>query len=414
MGLTMTELTLRQHGEPTVLTREDYEGRWIEYLTVLERHKILGVQPNGPHILIHPNQYVGIGRCPVGRIRIEPRFPDLLVELKHLFPRQHRGVLLPGYAPAANRVAGSDTPAIFIDQLNEVLYIGLPFDYQHQTSRSSVLSGSLDIGRTIKEFDSLGIHHRAVVRQKKRITNTALVAIIYTVLDLLADEQLLSAEEAAHADFLSGGLPPRSDHNTPREAIGLIELQEENEGGRTDVIRLCEIAKNILIDATSLEDFEYTADKVMFRFTDTDALWERAVQVCLGQAAAHVAWDSHLHPMRGISTPLYPDGGPNIDPDVVVYGDGSARIIVDAKDYATHAPDAGGVYQISSYARHLGVTHAALVYLAAGREWSESFGDTSVRIHAFGIPVDPRGTLTRLRTACERLIAAASQNSATS
>ena len=400
----MAELTMRQRGEPAVLTMEEYAERWSEYLAILERHKILSVRMNGPHVLIHPNQYAGTARCPAGRIRIEPRFPDLLKELKRLFPQQHRRALLPGYMPAITRANGSDAPAKFIDQLAEAVYVGVPFEYQRRIVRSSTLSGSLDIGRTISEFDSLGVHHRAVVRQTKRIPDKSLMTIVYTVLDALADEELLAPEEAAYAGLLMEALPPRDERATRQEAIELIGFQEIGQANRTDILGLCETARDILTDATSIDDLEYATGNVTFAFTDSDALWERGVHLCLRGAAERVAWSAQLHPMRGKRTLLYPDGGPDTDPDTVVYRDASPHIVVDAKDYATRGSDAAGVYQVSSYARQLGISYAALFYLAEGEEWAESFGDSSVRIRAFGIPPDEGRALPRLRAACFGLI----------
>jgi 5-methylcytosine-specific restriction endonuclease McrBC regulatory subunit McrC len=296
--------------------------------------------------------------------------------------------------------------AIFLDQLAEIVRVGFPFAYKNRAVRTSTLSGSLDIGRTIREFDSIGIHHRAVVRQKHRTPNQSLVAIIHAVLDVLDDEKLLASEEAASTDLLIDALPPRTESITRREAIELIEGAEQDQVSKTDIHDLCEAARNILSQTTSLEDLEYAADDVSFTFTDSDALWEKAVHACLYDAAEGVGWRARLHPMRSKKTLLYPDGGPDIDPDVVVYSDASPWIVVDAKDYAARSPDAGGVYQIDSYARHLGVRDAALFYLAAAEEWSESFGDDSVRVRAFGIPADGRRTLHRLRAACLSLVTA--------
>jgi 5-methylcytosine-specific restriction endonuclease McrBC regulatory subunit McrC len=110
--------------------------------------------------------------------------------------------------------------------------------------------------------------------------------------------------------------------------------------------------------------------------------------------------------MRGKKTLLYSDGGPDIDPDIVIYSEGSPQIVVDAKDFATSGADAAGVYQVNSYARHLKVRDAGLFYLAVEQDWSDSFGDESIRIHAFGIPPHGGNTLQRLRAACLTLISA--------
>jgi hypothetical protein len=306
---------------------------------------------------------------------------------------------------------GTDSVAGFLHCLANVIHAGFPFEYAHRLIRTSILSGSLDIGRTIREFDSIGIRHRAVVRQTRRKPNQSLMAIIHAALGVLADEGLLASEEAAIVDTLTDALPALTDVVTRQEALGLIEHLEAEERDRVDIRMLCESARAILARGTSQEDIEYASNEVSFTFTDSDALWERAVHACLRESALQIGWNTQLHPKRNMKSPLYLDGGPNIDPDVIVYGDdGQPRSVVDAKDYATSGPDAGGVYQVDSYARHLRVRNAALFYLAAAEEWKESFGDVAVRVWSFGISPNGCSALQRLRVACSSFIAASAES----
>jgi hypothetical protein len=406
----MTDIILRQRGEPVVLPLREYQNRWADYLTLLERHHILNVKHAEQHILVYPNQYAGIARCPVGQIRIKARFPGLLAELRRLFPRhQRRTPPLTGYSPAESRVPGQDPVAIFLDRLSEVLESGFPFSYERRLVRTPTLSGSLDIGRTIREFDSLGIHHLSVVRQTRRNSHQNLAAVVNTIWRIIDEENLLAPQEANSLELLMQALPGLDSSITREDAMKLIDEVEEDLSQRTDVIVLCEAARDILSEVTSLDDLEYSAGDVSFSFTDSDALWERAVHMCMQEAAAKVGWHAQLHPMRNNKTPLYLDGGPDIDPDVIVYTDASPRLVVDAKDYSTYSPDAAGVYQVDSYARHLHVRDAALLYLSAAEGWGQSFGDSSVRIHAFGVPISEYEILMRLQIACSAIVAASQE-----
>jgi len=402
----MTELHLRQHGDPAVLKRSDYDGGWADCLTVLEKNRVLRVQQHETYVLVYPNQYAGNARCPAGRLRVEARFPDLHAELRRMFPLRSRLVGLPGHAAGADRILGSDAVAAFLSRLAEVVSVGIPFSYVRKIVSSATLSGSLDIARTIREFDSIGIHHLAVVRQARKLRSTALASVIYAVVELLEADGWLSVEEAAFADLLIAVLPDRSIWMTRSEALDAVDDLTNAQRDRPDVLALCSSAADILSDALSAEDLDYASDKVSFSFSDSDALWERAIHVCLNEAASHAGWRALLHPLRGRSTPLYPDGGPDIDPDVILYADETPRLVVDAKDYAVLGPDASGVYQIDSYARHLLVPRGALIYLTVGDAWRESFGDGLVTVEAIGIPADSSAALPRLRAACAALVAA--------
>lgn len=402
----MTEIHLRQHGDPAILPRSDYEGGWTDCLNVLEKNRVLRIQQYETHVLVYPNQYAGKARCPAGTLTVEARFPDLHTELRRMFPLHSRLVGLPGYTPGADRTLGSDTVAAFLAQLADVVSVGIPFRYARRIVSSATLSGSLDIARTICEFESAGIHHLAIVRQSRKLRSAALTSVIYTVVELLEADGWLSLQEAAFADLLTSVLPDRSTWMTRSQALDAIDYVTNEQRDRPDVLALCSSAGDILSDALSDEDLDYASDKVSFSFSDSDALWERAIHVCLNDAASHFGWRAVLHPLRGRSTPLYPDGGPDIDPDIVLYADGAPRIVVDAKDYATSGPDASGVYQIDSYARHLQVPRGALIYLAVGEAWSESFGDNAITVEAIGIPAYGSATLPRLRAACAALVGA--------
>jgi hypothetical protein len=149
------------------------------------------------------------------------------------------------------------------------------------------------------------------------------------------------------------------------------------------------------------DDIEAAIGNVSFSFTDADALWERAVHQAMQQSVSPLGWEARLHPLRTQGFRLFNDGGPEIDPDVLTYGDGgSVLMAVDAKDFTQKTAEASGVYQVTAYARALHAPSGVLIYLAADEDWTEEFGDSDVHVCAAGVRPTGPDVLIRLARTC--------------
>jgi len=399
-------IRLQQRGAPAILSRRDYEDRWADHLTVLQAYKILTLRYRGDYVLVTPNQYAGQARTPAGTIRIDATYPELLKELRGRFPRDHKAV--PGTAADNTRATTGDPVAGTLSGMVEVLARGLPFAYRTVSRSGSAVRGSFDVGASVREFASKGISHRVVMRQKLRQVDEDLVCVWQTTADVMRENDMLAPKEARLVDTLESSVGSTDeDRLTVETALVMIEALRARLQDRDDVTRFLAYARAVLAGVDSLDEVDVAVGPTKFRFTNADALWERAthhaISAILPTGAGMAAT---LHPLGNKVTPMFPNGGPDIDPDVLVSKGVATWLVVDAKDYAASAPHPDGVYQVLAYARRLGASQALLVYLADGASWWTSFGDDSVTVHAIGVNVRGSGVLGRLQASCSQVVQA--------
>ena len=398
----MGRLELREMGQPVVLGAEEYPA-WAPAISTLISHKILTMQQSGTTRLIRANQFAGSARCSAGTLVVRPRFPDVVSTLRQALLVNGRSVSSAGYNPSTSRAPGRDAVSAFLDATLALTDQGLPRAYNTLLVESSTLSGVLSISETISRFASSGNHHQAVVRRSQLRADHQLCELISHVLTLLADELLLSDSEAHLLSYLAEPLLEVSaEPLTDPEALARIDVLEVSYEDTPQVLDLLTVARIILEDRELEHDTSYQSDIVSYHFVDTNGLWERAVAHALNQTARPDEC-CRLHPYQGAATPMFPNGGPNLDPDIGAFQSEHLVAVVDAKNYTAQGPDAAATYQVYSYARTLGQALACLFYLDDGHGWQQSFGDSTVTIKSYGISVTAHRTMADLAMAANDL-----------
>jgi hypothetical protein len=161
-------------------------------------------------------------------------------------------------------------------------------------------------------------------------------------------------------------------------AQGLLEVYD----GQPEVIALLQVSIAILRESRNLWDFEHPVPGGDCRFSDTDRLWETAVFEAMKTTIGRIArYSVEFHPLRKGGTRLFVDGGPEIDPDIVVFASGRPVLVVDAKYSLSTGADAADVYQITCYTQRLGAAVGLLVYLSPNAKWFSELGRTSDNRH---------------------------------
>jgi hypothetical protein len=400
----VVDLVLTQRGEPAVLGRQEYEIHWADALAVLEAHRVLRIRVRTDYVLVNPNQYVGSARCGDRRLRVEARYPDLLAELRRGFPRKQRRVRLEGYDPGGKPRETRDDLVRFLAATAEVVHQGVPFSYEKRRDEGTSLRGALNIGQTVRKFASKGIHHRTVTERSVKTADASTVDIVWRAAELLQDEGALSPEEEGKLEVLLTAIGPKARELSLAAAMDEAELLHARSEDRIELRELAICCANILSRNRTEADIEAVTDSVSFVFTDADTLWELAVHRAMQQVVSAYGWRARLHPLRGTTTRLFEDGGPDVDPDVLIYGtDESVIAVVDAKDFAEKGVEPSGVYQVAAYARSLKSNNAVLIYLASDEEWRDEFGDDELRIHGAGVRPAGSDRLGRLRDVCREI-----------
>lgn len=394
------DIELTQRGGPAVVRRQDYEDYWATGLSVLVGYRIVRLEHHGEYTLVYPSQYVGYARCGGRRLVIKPKFDELLLQLRRNFPLNRRDAPLQGFDPTHERSVVSDLIIRFLHTLSEVVNQGVPFHYVKHTFAGPSLRGHLSVGKTIRRFTTRNIHHEAVTERRKKTTDPAIVDVLWRTTTCLSEIGALSQNEEAMLGVFLTAVGPPADEPSLSEAIAITERASDLYSSRLDVVALMRCCRDVLSLDRTEHDIEASTGNVLFTFTDVDALWERAVHQATRQAVAGYGWQSRLHPLRGSTIRMFADGGPQIDPDVLVYSDNAPLIAFDAKDFAQRSPEASGVYQVAAYARTLQTPAAALIYLATEEDWLEVFGDSSVAVYAVGVRPSGTDVLIRLTAAC--------------
>jgi hypothetical protein len=143
------------------------------------------------------------------------------------------------------------------------------------------------------------------------------------------------------------------------------------------LVRLLMICQAILRAEQVIWDTDIPVPGGECRFCNMDRLWELAVWTAFKEAsAAHDDLSVEFHPFGRASIRLLTDGGPRINPDVVVFKNGKPFVIVDAKYSEASSAAADDVYQIVCYTQRLNAVKGTLIYLSPKDGWSEELGRT--------------------------------------
>jgi 5-methylcytosine-specific restriction endonuclease McrBC regulatory subunit McrC len=95
-----------------------------------------------------------------------------------------------------------------------------------------------------------------------------------------------------------------------------------------------------------------------------EKLWEHAIQMLLQRQIAKDDDVVALHPMRQSAIQLFHDGGPKLDPDIIIYRGGTPFSVVDAKYSLASSPSADDVYQLTCYVSRFQADNGLLAYVA--------------------------------------------------
>jgi hypothetical protein len=182
-------------------------------------------------------------------------------------------------------------------------------------------------------------------------------------------------------------------------ASGVVEIDEAVRLGegllvtyqdRIEIVRLLEAALAVLRNQGAIWNTEIPLEGGECRFCNMDRLWERAIWSRAKSVLEGEELAVELHPFARYRTTLFREGGPDIDPDIVVFRRDRPLVVLDAKYSEASVPAADDVYQIVCYARRLNAHVGALAYLSPGDRWFKDLGQTEE-----GLTIVAAGVSTR-------------------
>jgi len=188
-------------------------------------------------------------------------------------------------------------------------------------------------------------------------------------------------------DLVGGVIDADLNAVAPDEALVLAGQALEEFETRPEVVRLLNSAIAVLRNEDVLWDTLRPIGGGESRFCDTERLWEVALLSALREQLDGTALRAELHPLASSGTTLFPGGGPQLDPDIVIYDGAQPSGVVDAKYKVGATADAGDVYQIFGYAERLEARVGILCYVSPGESWTRELGTSpsGATFWAFGV-----------------------------
>ncbi len=383
-------LRLVEYGPPRLVREADWESLQIEEaVQVLESCRILTHSVDSGVHMLTPSGYVGTFVLPGRRISIRPRFPRLYDDLRRwLASNARRLVRLMAGLQEAPEPEEVDPAAAFVKTLASAVDAGLPVTYESVRLRTSSPRGRLLLADTVLDYHVKGLHHLAVCSVPVKTTPRHLVSVIRAAADLALRSTSLDRDMLAALD-LHMSLFDAGDRPDVGEWDRLAEALREQYADNRELTVLLDAAIALFREEALLDPFHRRAMGGTAHFHKMERLWELALVTAFTQIGLPQGLHPAFHPYGKKSCRLFSSGGPDIDPDVVLFADDRPAAVVDAKYSIANRASSRDVYQITCYVERLGASSGLLVYLTEGDAWIRRIGETRSEASIFeaGIPV---------------------------
>lgn len=239
---------------------------------------------------------------------------------------------------------------------------GLPWEYNSATEETSTPRGRILFKDTITKLHSRGISHRVFSRKQVREYLFDLALCLDAVRRKLDIVDPVGREEKYCVQRLIDMISERE--NIISEVDAFIRLEPFlNIYGRPALGRIAYFGRKILEGKEEYRISERVGSGIA-EFVDMEKLWEHAVHMLVQMSVSNSGLNAVMHPLRSSNTHLFNNGGPKLDPDIIVFDHCNTIAIVDAKYSLTSTPSASDVYQITSYCTRLKANMGLLAYVS--------------------------------------------------
>jgi hypothetical protein len=377
-------LDLVEAGRTRFVPHRNWSAGLGDICETLAARSIVAVHPTEGGFLVSPNAYVGRISSPFASIQISAKRPAVFSEMVRIASTAAVRTVTAGWAPDPNTDDSDDIASLLLHVLIEMVSDGVPAGYKPVRRIETRPRGRVLFAETIRTQSSRGIRHRLVTQSTQFVRDERILRLAQLVTSLVSEGDLMNDDQLNQLCVLSPILEDTHERqfSVPGGLDAIPELRAAY-GDREMVARFLDVAHSIL-----LAENPYTvssADPIQpFHFVNADLLWEVVVAFVSASASSERGCMAVLHPLRGSKRLLFPDGGPDIDPDVIVFHGDRPVVVIDAKNSVAQSPSAGDVYQVFSYAVRLAAPGALLAYYA-DNGWHQEYGNEAVRIRAQGL-----------------------------
>ena len=379
-------LTLQERGPAVVVSLEDWRSHSFDQpMKALEAKNVLRIARSNAGFVVTPSNYVGELVLPSANLRIEPKSQSVLAAMDRLALQANekhiQDLRSEGEVGGDNK---GDPAGEFRDALLECVYDGVPWRYAKETQATSFPRGRTEFGETFQRLAARGIRHRVIATRPVHRQQEEFLRVIHSVIPILPTLDGTTSKTLREVQTLSQALESAQPFDTSEEAIEAARgvIQSFAIGTNASASKLLDCCIRILNKERLFGGWVAHVPNGIARFRNIEALWERCVQVLLDVwlQGMGVSADAHLHGLRGKKVRLFPDGGPILDPDVIVEAQGAVTAVVDAKYKLLDMMSSGAsadLYQLTCYVRSLDARVGILVHLAESDEYAKVVGTTS-------------------------------------
>jgi hypothetical protein len=385
-------IELQEWGPAEVIPASEIQNDALEAaLAEVGKRGILRIRRVGQHCIIEPRQFVGALAVPGFSLRVSPRYPKLFSSLRPLMRMPERSV--PGVATASGTSqAGYVHPAVvFTRALEGALERGLPSIYRRRELTLTRPRGRIMATATLRTLHSRGIRHAVRCAVSERYNDLELEGLLASTMRLISlDYAAPASAKLSNARFAERlRLEPLSA--SVSDAVELISSLTSRYSDWPEICRLLTSAEAVISGRREVWDSEIAIRNGDCRFADLNVFWERAILGAFRDAVKGVAGlETRLHPLAGTGIRLLRDGGPAIDPDIVVFQSSLPRIVVDAKYTDSSSAIADDVYQVQAYVDRLRAKVGVMAYVSEQGDWFDTIGTTEhgAVLLAFGVSTE--------------------------
>jgi 5-methylcytosine-specific restriction endonuclease McrBC regulatory subunit McrC len=356
-------ISLIERGQPHVVSLEDWtlSNCAIEASELVKRG-IIKLVSSGNFVLLEPKTLVGAFTSPRLRLEIKPKFSSLSSALAEMLDVWRRQVKQDSLVKTGLDARQASLWRTFEALLLQVHKEGLPWSYKTCSEETSTPKGRILFRETVTKLHSRGITHRVFSKKQVKDYFGQMASTLDTVRRKLALLEIPTRENEQNISRLIELTGDRYLMVSEYQATSILNTLLEFPH-RPALKKLVEFCCQLLGNSETYRVSERIGSGVA-EFVDMEKLWEHAVQMLLQLKSKYSADSIAIHPLREKSVRLFADGGPRLDPDIVIYDSGGAFAVVDAKYSSANTPSADDVYQLTCYVTRLSATIGILAYVS--------------------------------------------------
>lgn len=409
----MIEIALKERGPPELVPYSVWrEASLEEPMRILAARGIVRLTRTAAAVLVTPGHHVGEMVLPLARFRIEPKSAGLL-DAMELLALRSRVKTARNYQTASRAVIGDDkNPAAdFLRALVVCIGEGIPWKYSVHTEVTSFPRGRIQFAQTLRNLASRGVRHRVVASRPIRLQEEEFIRVVQLAIECLPGTPGANPKLLTDVDLLSGTLDRTQPFPSLEAALETAHAVLDTVNPSFSPAAWILIRRSIDVitrQYARASSFEHVPSGVA-RFQDLEDLWEKCTHHLVGRwlDTSRTPGSAELHSLRGLRIRLFEDGGPELDPDIVVRHGKRLSFVFDAKYKSLDAGASSAavdLYQLTAYVRRLSAKAGVLVHFAYEKEQIVHVGTTPEGSPVLAVSVSPELLLSEGENALARLL----------